>query len=296
MLRIFLFVSALAALAALCSSFFGNLHPLGDSLAVFRGPIAIFGAIAVLVLVLQRRRMMAITAAGLVLWAGYTVLGPRLMPAGASDAPYSMYQKNMLFKMPSTDQLHQDITAQDPDFISLQEVSKRNFPLLAKLAQTHPSQNFCDFAAVGRVAVASKWPMTAGSAYCGKTGGMAAMQVKTPDGPVWVVSLHLHWPYPMGQAAQVKRLMSDLATLSGPVVLGGDFNMVPWSNTMRRITSATNTQRIGTPKLSFPLLGDLYRIPIDHILVNANSKLSDTSLRPQLGSDHYGVLGRFSIN
>lgn len=120
------------------------------------------------------------------------------------------------------------------------------------------------------------------------------MQVETPDGPVWVVSLHLHWPYPMGQAAQVRALLPELAALKGPVVLGGDFNMVPWSHSIRAIAAATNTRRIGAVQYTLPLKG-LYTLPIDHLLVPQTPQAASTEKRPLLGSDHYGVLARFSI-
>ena len=137
--------------------------------------------------------------------------------------------------------------------------------------------------------------MIAGSARCEAASGMAAMQVETPDGPVWVVSLHLHWPYPMGQAAQVRSLVPQLESLSGPVVLGGDFNMVPWSHAMRVIARATASKRIGVPQYSLPLKR-LYTLPIDHVLVNRNAKPAITEKRPLLGSDHFGVLARFHIH
>lgn len=277
----------------LLGSFLGTFHPLGDSLAVFRGPLAGMSAVAV-VLLTRVARPLAVLAGMLVLWSSYTVLGPRFSGQSTQGAPYSFYQKNMLFKMPMTGPLTDDILLQAPDFIALQEVSRRNQPILRALKPQYPAQVFCAFAAVGGIAVASRWPLVAGSERCEASGGMAAMQVETPDGPVWVVSLHLHWPYPMGQAAQVRALVPRLKALNGPVVLGGDFNMVPWSHTMRVIAGATGTRPVGVPQYTLPLKG-LYSLPIDHVLINENAKPAATEIRPQLGSDHFGVLARFHI-
>lgn len=294
-MRKILTVLALLALGVLGASHLGRLHPVGDSLAAFREilvPVALIGS---LILLMQKRKVLAIGAVVLAGWSAYTVLAPRFLFSAALDTPYSMYQKNMLFRMPSVDPLRRDIENLKPDFISLQEVSKRNLPILAGIAKDYPSQVYCSFSTVGGVAVASKWPMVKGSKRCPNRGGMAAMQVETPGGPVWVVSLHLHWPYPKGQAAHVDDLLPHLQGLDGPVVLGGDFNMVPWSHTMARITAATGSRRIGATKYSFPIFRDIYTLPLDHILVNANARPADTTKRPLLGSDHFGVFGRFYI-
>ncbi|WP_456387146.1 endonuclease/exonuclease/phosphatase family protein [Profundibacter sp.] len=285
-------------LALLLGSFLGAIHPLGDSLAVFRAPLAVIGGGAVLLLARTGTKALGALGALLVLWSAYTVLAPRFEFSAALDAPYTHYQKNMWFKMPSTNPLRDDILELAPDFISLQEVSKKNRPILANLKAQYPAQLFCTFSGiggVGGVAMASRWPLVAGSKRCNARSGMVAMQVETPDGPVWVVSLHLHWPYPMGQAAQVRALLPQLMALDGPIVLGGDFNMVPWSHTMRAITSATNTRRIGVPHYTLPLK-NLYSLPIDHVLINTNTRPASTSKRPLLGSDHFGVLARFYLS
>ncbi len=291
----FLRLLALICLFVLGVSHFGALHPLGDSLAVFRGVLAIVGAVAALVLVLQRRWILAVFGAGVVLWSAYTVLMPRFEYSAALDTPYALYQKNMSFRMRDTGPLAADILQQAPDFVTLEEVDRENLALLVALKPDYPAQAFCPFANVGGVAVASRWPKVAGSDVCLQGQGMVAMQVETPDGPVWVVALHLHWPFPQGQAAQVRRLKTALQALDAPVVLGGDFNMVPWSHTVRVITAATGTRRIGAPKYTFPLFDGLYTLPIDHVLVNGNSRPAETWRRPQLGSDHYGMLARFYL-
>jgi len=291
----FLRFIALICLFVLVASHLGALHPLGDSLAVFRGVLAIVGAVAVLVLLLQRRWMLAVLGAGLVLWSAYTVVMPRFEFSAALDAPYALYQKNMSFRMPDTGPLAADILQQAPDFVTLEEVDRENIALLAALQPDYPAQAFCPFMNVGGVAVASRWPKVRGSDVCLQGQGMVAMQVETPDGPLWLVALHLHWPFPHRQAEQVRQLETALKALEGPVVLGGDFNMVPWSHTMHAITAATRTRRIGAPKYTFPLFDGLYTLPIDHVLVNANARPAETWRRPQLGSDHYGVLARFYL-
>jgi len=74
---------------------------------------------------------------------------------------------------------------------------------------------------------------------------MAAMKVKTPEGPVWLISIHLYWPYPYGQAEQVEKLVKHIAGLEGQKIIAGDFNMVPWSHTLEAFQHASDTHLAG---------------------------------------------------
>lgn len=300
-MRRFMYLMFMVPLSMLLGSYLGAYHPLGDSLAVFRGPLALVGGGAVLLFLRGGAKgaamIAAMIAAALVAWSAYTVLAPRLNNRASTDAafaPYTLYQKNMLFKMPSSTPLRAELLQQTPDFITLQEVSRNNRALLDDLKADYPAQVYCPFAGVGGVVAMARWPLVAGSERCQPFSGMVAMQVETPDGPVWLVSLHLHWPYPKGQAAQVRALLPELAALKGPVVLGGDFNMVPWSHVMRTITAATNTRRIGALQYTLPLKG-VYSLPIDHVLVHNTAQPASAEKRPLLGSDHFGILARFSL-
>ena len=143
------------------------------------------------------------------------------------------------------------------------------------------------------LALASRFPPVPDSRICQAEDGLLAVQVITPEGPVWLVSIHLHWPYPIDQAAQVKRIVPVLEKLTGPVILAGDFNMVPWSYTMTRIEDATRTQRVGRTNGTF-LLEDRMMLPIDHVLVPSACG-GDVSTLDLLGSDHHGVLASLSL-
>lgn len=64
-------------LVLLLGSHFGAFHPLGDALAVFRGPMALIGGLIVVVFAMLRAKLAGFVAAGLVIWSAVTVLGPR---------------------------------------------------------------------------------------------------------------------------------------------------------------------------------------------------------------------------
>ena len=278
-------------------SFAGMLHPLGDSLAVFRWHLA--GAIVALCLIMAPKQgqerwvwalvaLPAITAFISISWSGLQI---------STDVGYdfySVYQKNMSFRMADTQPLRDDIIETRADFITLQEVDHENRQILKGLEASHPTQAFCDFARVGGVAVATHFPRTELPVVCDAGSGMVAMQVQTHYGTLWLVSLHLHWPSPYGQAGQVDRLLPRLESLDGAVLIAGDFNMVPWSHTLRQIAQATTSRRAGNVLYTFPMKDGLITLPIDHVLVPGHFA-TESQLRHLLGSDHLGVLARFTM-
>ena len=288
----------LLALTLLAAGYLGKYHPAGDSLGVFRPQIAVVTvALAVLLWISSARRWALL---GLV--AAAVSLGPIFRMSGAvsasGGAEYSLYQKNMRFRVEDPGLLAADILARRPDFLTLQEVSGANMAVFDQLDEIYKARQFCPFATIGGVAVASRWPMVAGSGFCAEADGLAAMKVTTPKGPVWLVSIHLHWPWPKSQPAHIARLLPILAQLAqdepvAPLAIGGDFNMVPWSHAMDRVADTSMTERIGPPHVTLTKAQGWMRVPIDHVLVSGG----DGSVQrvSRLGSDHFGLFARFAL-
>ena len=282
----FVTIAGVLMIALLAGSYGGAVHPVGDSLAVFRLAIALLALIQFCLLLRHHKRLAlvgiiacAIAVAG-ILWHKREATGP---------GPITVYQKNMLFKNDALAALAQDILETSPDIVMLQEVSVPNTALLDMLSAAYPHQHLCRFSYRSGVAVLSRLePLD--DPFCHRDVGLAAMRVTTDAGPLWALSLHLSWPFPLKQARQIRAIEPWLRDLSGPIVLGGDFNMVPWSDTLRRAASATRTTRVGVTRPSFQL-GPL-PLPIDHVLAPGGGT---TELRPFLGSDHRGLVARVHI-
>ena len=280
----------LAVLAALglLASFCGQLHPLGDSLAVFRIQIGLLAALCATLAFLFGGRWAALLVLGSLLAVApalWQLLGWGAQHSGA----ITVYQKNLSFRLQEPGPIIADLLETNPDIVTLQEVATHNLAVLNGIKPRLPTQLVCPFARVGGVAVASHWPLIAGSKTCLDGRGMAAMQVAHPDGPLWLVSIHLHWPWPYRQASQMAHIAKALENLEGPMIIGGDFNMVPWSHSHRLIAQTSGSQRAGAAPNSFPRFGALLPLPIDHIYAPAGGL---TILRPSLGSDHLGLLAR----
>ncbi|MGL5010351.1 MAG: endonuclease/exonuclease/phosphatase family protein [Paracoccaceae bacterium] len=273
----------------LAAGYAASYHPIGDSLAVFRaqGAAALLAAAALCWLLSERRTaVLAIFIAainGLPLIYAYASSGP--------PGPFTLYQKNMLFMNDDLGTLGQDIVAAAPDFITLQEVSSPNRELMTLLADRFPTRHYCDFTRrVGGTAVLSHFPAVPGTAICAP--GMTALQVTTDNGPVWLISIHTFWPWPFQQPRQIDLLIPRIAALTGPKIIAGDFNMVPWSRAMTRFAEAGGVTFAQPTRGTYPQFGPLLTLPIDHVLTPMGGS---TTLRPLAGSDHRGLLVTFDL-
>lgn len=292
-MRVKSFLSILAVLAALplIGGYLGAVHPLGDSLAVFRlqgaGALALLSAGALLAGAAQIGRigmLIALVAGAPVIWS----YGNATAPVGAS---LRVYQKNMLYRNDDLAGLAQDIRASAAEAVLLQEVSAPNLALVQDLSADFPAQLTCPTSRrVGGTVVLSRLPAIPGQEIC--TEGLTALQVQGPQGPVWLVSLHLSWPYPYNQSAQVAAMLPVLEGLEGPVVLGGDFNMVPWSWAYSALAKAARAAPAGPVQGTFISFQPWLTLPIDHVM---GPKGGRVEMRDALGSDHLGLLADLGL-
>ena len=128
-----------------------------------------------------------------------------------------------------------------------------------------------------------------GAAVCAP--GLAAIQAILPtsqgEQPVWIVSVHLHWPWRHSQQEHVAEFIPVLAGLEGPVAMAGDFNMVRWGHSVRQMATAARVVPAGPSNGTFLGFAPLLTLPIDHAFATVGGRLEQ---RPALGSDHLGLL------
>lgn len=280
----FALLLAMPALALLAGGYLGGRHPAGDAAAPFRPHCAaVLMGLAVL-LTLFGPGWLALLVALPALAALAEPVARRLAPPGAG--PVAVYQKNLHFRTDDVASVIWDVEATRPDVILLQEVSPSNEGVLPLLARSHPMQHRCAQEEVGNVAILSRWTALPGTAHC--LDGAAVVRVMAPQGPLWLVSIHLRWPWPWPQTGQVERLAAALSELDGPKVIGGDLNAAPWSDAVRRLEDATGTRTL-RPAPATHRIGGLVPVAIDHVLATGPGTLER---RPLAHSDHHGVLAR----
>lgn len=271
---------AVIAAALLAVSYWGSLHPVTDSLAVLRPVLAVAVAVFGWALLGPVGLIAPLLVAAPLLWPG--------QPVRAVDL--TLYQKNLLFRLPDPAALIADIQGSGADVVTLQELHSRLDAVPKALLDRYPHQQLCNAHAVGRVAILSRHPIL--SAGCVAGWGMTHARIAAPGGEITVVALHLHWPYPQIQTAQVDLLLPVLRALPQPVIAAGDFNMVPRTHTLARIARATKSHRARCDFPTFWIKG-LYPITIDHLLLPQGWR-AQIERRPLLGSDHFGLRARIS--
>lgn len=262
--------------------YLGGVAPAFDTVALAR-PLAY--AVAVLGLVLLRAPrivalpLLAVAVAGLL-----TTVMPFMR--GGVPGEVTVYTKNMLYRNSALGALGRELRAVEADLVLLQEVSRRNRALLADLSDFYPHQHLCSNRGWNGLAVLSRHPFR-GAGRCTAGRAAAAVEVALPTGPVWAVSVHLDWPWPYSQRRSADRVEEMVSGLEGPVILGGDLNTLPWTDTTARLERAAQG-RVLRPWQASYWLGGAVPLALDHVI--AASGMAER--RPRLGSDHYGLLAR----
>ena len=296
------------AAAALAFGFLSPWLPLADSMAHFRFHLLLTLAVALVALIVLRAPVRAMLVLSLLL-PGIGGLAPALPAATGgfdaenSEAGFTLVQLNLNFRNRSVPDALRMIRESDADVVTLQEVSSFVWRRLWQIHQDYPYNVVCQYTRVGAVAVFSRLPFAPGvgpTRGCVTGEGLGWIRIKVGDRPVTVTSMHLHWPFPFGQAEQIDRLERHLRSLPRPVVVGGDFNAAPWSHSVTRIGEAAGASVVEGLRLTLyqptlhwvPGLG----LPIDHILADPGIFAKSVKRGPSVGSDHLPVIARLGFH
>jgi endonuclease/exonuclease/phosphatase (EEP) superfamily protein YafD len=309
----FLALAATVALSVpLVLGFFGRFHPAFDSFAHFRLHLAALMAIGSLALLITRFRLEG--AAALLLASAAAAASPGtplhgLFTGSSAEAipqdraVYRLIHFNARFDNRTPEKFLSLLGRERPDVVTMNEVSAWWREKLKPIAATYPHQFFCGAPeAVGGVAILSRRPFAAGAGpFCEPGGKLAIAAVDFGGTPVQIATLHLHWPWPFGQPAQVEDLAAPLAMLGPSAMLAGDFNAAHWSHTVKRIAAAAGMRLAGpaaptwltrhVPKALRRFIG----LPIDHVLAGGAVTVRRVTRMPDAGSDHLPVLLEFSV-
>lgn len=283
MRRFFLFIALLSALL-IAGSFGGAIHRSFDALAMVRPALCIGCLLGVFI---ARNSLMRFVffAISLVAFASVIVF---FIPQ-KSGGDFRIYSKNLWFANDQLSELVADIKQANVDAVMLQEVSDQNRHVLDLLRDEFPHQHLCRFSNWSGIAVASKKPPIT-EPKCSRSRALAAVKIDQNGESLWLVSAHIPWPWPWDSSKNEAAAESLLRSLTGKIVMAGDFNIFPWTSRIERMTAITKTQAAGPAR--FTLTYRHVPLPIDLVL---SPKGGSIEKRPLLGSDHSGLVADIGL-
>ncbi len=288
--QVLLTIASIGLICAVALSFLGRVHAIGDSFAAFRLDLTVALALVGGISFWFGRRTLPVMSLCVAAASAATIAVHAKTP-GAIDADFTLHQHNLRFDNPDLDVFIAHIRETAPDVMTLQEMSGHRSTIYRELGEEFPYRQYCYHDGEhtnGSVAVYVRDLGPKLDAGCNPDTELAWITVKTEQGPVTFVSMHMLWPWPMGQAGQFASVQAKLEQLQQPLIIAGDFNNTPWSSIVSRIAKAGQTSVSDGLAPTFSILGLWPRLRIDHVLV-PNGAQASVSRQPKLGSDHNGL-------
>ncbi|MEO0498754.1 MAG: endonuclease/exonuclease/phosphatase family protein [Pseudomonadota bacterium] len=297
---------------ALVFGWFSSLHPAFDSFSTFR---MFFGSalLASLILLLPFQRWKWIASGWMLIAVSVVLTMPNLpgMKRGwavAGAAPLQgkptirIAQANILWTIKSQSRTAEIILDSAPDVILLQEVARANRDILNLMKPTHPHILDCTPDRWHSVAIASRFPFDGEfENSCPLPGGLGLVRINMDGNIINIGSFHAWWPWPRSQNYQVDVYTEVLSQLSGPTIVGGDFNASPWSNAVRRMATSFGGQVPSGLVMTWQPAGLISWLPalrllsLDHMLHSSEFGLLSREVLPSGGSDHHPIVSEYVL-
>lgn len=191
--------------------------------------------------------------------------------------------------------------ASDADVISVQEVDPRWATALRRgLAATHPYAILEPRSNCYGIALFSKRPFESAALLEVNGSPFIEAGLVLEGRPVRLLAVHATSPISHGhfrrRNAQLNSLAEHLAPHDSTTILVGDLNTVPWDAAFGRFCGRTGLRSTtGAFQRTWPALGPLAAIPLDHVLVSPEVGCAALHTVHIPGSDHRGLLAELTL-
>ncbi|MEO8591462.1 MAG: endonuclease/exonuclease/phosphatase family protein [Flavobacteriales bacterium] len=191
--------------------------------------------------------------------------------------------------------------ASHADLISFQEVSPEWAEVLSVgLRGTYPYQHIEPRTDCYGIALFSRAPFTDVRTIVVGGSPFVEALVQVGERSVRVLAVHASSPTSYShfktRNAQLDVLAKSVAADDIPTVVVGDLNTVPWDRAYTRFCRRSGlTPRDGTDMRSWPSIGPVALIPLDHVLASVDVTTIATSTFHLPGSDHRGLLAELQL-
>lgn len=191
------------------------------------------------------------------------------------------------------------IIGQAPDIAIIMETPGVE-PYLDEIGAVLPYRLGCDVTATCDTTVFSRTPLQRATMYQMPPFFHERLAVVTTeiDGePVTVVGMHLSKPYfDSATWGELQYAQAVLKSLSGRVILAGDFNAAAWSDQIAGFTDAADLVPPPSHPATWPVKAGALGVPIDNMFTRGALLIEDiTAVADSYGSNHRALLARVSL-
>jgi len=301
--------------------YLNDFHPLCDSYSHFRVHLLIILLPLLLIIAFFHEKKTTFIYLGLVIIGGfylYFITQPfQAKPIDADKTHLLKHlQFNLNFKNKHIEDFKSYLKETQPDVVTLQEVTpahrraleemkvepyaldfSTSYPYVSRKLGPYPYQAYCNFQAVGGVAILSKHPLNPQKSVCLEGKGLLWSQIVVEKHPINIVSIHTYWPYPYHQPEQIAYIKQIFQHITPPTLIAGDFNAAAWSHTIKEITKVSHTQVVDGLRWSISLKEQLpfipnFKLAIDHLLLSKEFQVEQIFIEKELGSDHFPLVSK----
>lgn len=241
--------------------------------------------------------MLLIIVASLV-QGGWIIQGQRASRAAATDPAtrFQLFSFNVLANSEQGQNVAEYIEESGFDVVVLME-SPGIERALERLERTLPYRAGCENTATCDLTVLSRTPLTDVKVHLMgpfKRERFVTATTMTGGRTVTVAALHLSKPYHDGAAvAELWQVSHILESIEGPLVVAGDFNAAPWSDSVARFIRRNSLATAPAYPATWPVrLGGL-GIPIDSIYTRGGLQIETIrATEENFGSNHRGLVAQ----
>lgn len=273
--------------------------------------MALLAAIIPAVLFRRIWLILALVVPVLAIGIGYLpIFLPHHSPQAENRAFLDVMSFNVWSENPSMMPAAEMILRENPDILLLQEISREQIRELTRALRAAASGDGQDWQVLHEPglmqAVVSRHPLTP-LMVDRKKGKAQLVGVATPEGEVTVINVHpLRGGWSRRHRQMAKLLEEDVLKVTGPLILGGDFNTNDMSETYRLLSRhLRNAHWEAGRGFGFTYPAYLHTwdeimpawplVRIDHIFYNNDFLALDArTFKESYGSDHFPVSARLA--
>lgn len=230
---------------------------------------------------------------------------PRPAPAAAATptaAPFKIMTVNVSYRRFSARRFRDIVADASPDVLLVIEFTPQAEETLAYVDKEFAYKLKAPAEGPYGIALWSHFPLEHAYTFpLGPVQGIDA-RIQAPGGAFTLLGLHLMSPTLPHRAEQRNEELAMIAerraTIMGPVVVAGDFNITPYSpyySDWLEAAQLTDTRYGRTLSTSWPVVLPILGIPIDHVAVSKEFTVLSHQRLPAFGSDHWGIMAELAL-